>query len=387
MKQLIIHCAPDLIQAALLESNRLVEYDTQYPLDSQRAGSIYMGRVVNVLPGMQAAFIDIGLAKNAFLYIDDLLPVHLDKQPKIKPSITELAEVGQTFMVQVTKDPQGTKGARVTTHVSIPGRWIVYMPEADYIAISRKIDLEAERQRLKQLAEGSLFPGEGVIIRTGAVGQSEEDIRDDLQNLRDLWNTIRSKMEEVHAPFQLYQDLDLLPRLARDVITDDVKEVWMNDAKLYEAMKQLLRKQNPNWRGRVAFYDRKVPLFDQFGVTEELNRSFRRKIWLPSGGYLVIDQTEALTVIDVNTGRYTGSIDLEQTVFDINREAASEIPRLLRLRNIRGIIIVDFIDMNSDVNRLAVMDNILQGARKDRSKTVIVGWTKLGLLEITRKRK
>jgi len=387
MKQLIIHCAPELTQAALLEDGQLVEYDTQYPLDSQRAGSIYKGRVINVLPGMQAAFVDIGLSKNAFLYIDDLLPVHLDKQPKIKPSITDIIKVGQTLMVQVTKDPQGTKGARVTTHVSIPGRWVVYMPDADYIAISRKIELEAERQRLKQIAEGLLLPGEGVIVRTGAVGQSEEDIRDDLQNLRDVWNATCVKLDEMQAPAQLYQDLDLLPKLARDVIKDDVKEVWMNDAKVYEEMKQLLRRMNPGWRGRVAYYDRKVPLFDQFGVTEELSRSFRRKIWLPSGGYLVIDQTEALTVIDVNTGRYTGSVDLEQTVFDINCEAAIEIPRLLRLRNTRGIIIVDFIDMNSEVNRLAVVDHMAQAVRKDRSKTVIVGWTKLGLLEMTRKRK
>ncbi|BFT74930.1 Rne/Rng family ribonuclease [Paenibacillus sp. P36] len=387
MKQLIIHCAPELTQAALLEEGRLVEYDSQYPLDSQRAGSIYMGRIVNVLPGMQAAFVDIGLAKNAFLYIDDLLPVHLDKQPKIKPSITELAEVGQLLMVQVSKDPQGTKGARVTTHVSIPGRWIVYMPGADYIAISRKIDLEVERQRLKQLAEGNLLPGEGVILRTGSLGQSEEAIRDDLQNLRELWQMIQSKAQSAESPAQLYQDLDLLPRLARDVITSEVNEVWLNDSKVFEEMRQLLRKQHPSWRGRIAFYDRKTPLFDHFGVTEELNVSFRRKIWLPSGGYLIIDQTEALTVIDVNTGRYTGSINLEQTVTDINREAASEIPRLLRLRNIRGIIIVDFIDMISEVNRAAVMENITQAVRKDRSKTIIVGWTKLGLLEMTRKRK
>ncbi|UJF31995.1 Rne/Rng family ribonuclease [Paenibacillus hexagrammi] len=387
MKQLIIHCAPELTQAALLEDGRLVEYDTQYPLDSQRAGSIYMGRVVNVLPGMQAAFVDIGLAKNAFLYIDDLLPVHMDKQPKVKPSITELVTVGQSLMVQVTKDPQGTKGARVTTHISIPGRWIVYMPDADYIAISRKIDLDAERGRLKQITEGMLLPQEGVIIRTGAVGQSEENLHDDLQNLRDLWHTIVTKAEEASAPEQLYQDLDLLPRLVRDVIGDDVKEVWINEQKTYEEMKHLLRKQNQSWRGRVAFYDRKIPLFDHFGVTEELNRSLRRKIWLPSGGYLVVDQTEALTVIDVNTGRYTGSVNLEQTVFDINREAASEIPRLLRLRNVRGIIIVDFIDMNLDKNRMAVMEIMTQEVRKDRSKTVIVGWTKLGLLEMTRKRK
>ncbi|NOU64658.1 Rne/Rng family ribonuclease [Paenibacillus sp. LMG 31461] len=387
MKQLIIHCAPELTQAALLEDGRLVEYDTQYPLESQRAGSIYMGRIVNVLPGMQAAFVDIGLAKNAFLYIDDLLPVHVDKQPKIKPSITDIAEVGQMLMVQVSKDPQGTKGARVTTHVSIPGRWIVYMPDADYIAISRKIDLEAERQRLKQLAEGNLMPGEGVIIRTGAIGQSEEAIRDDLQNLRDVWSTILAKRDETHVPAQLYQDLDLLPKLARDVISDEVQEVWMSNNKVFEEMRTLLRKQQPGWRGRIAFYDRRTPMFDHFGVTEELNQSFRRKIWLPSGGYLIIDQTEALTVIDVNTGRYTGSIDLEQTVTDINREAAIEIPRLLRLRNLRGIIIVDFIDMHAEDNRAKVMANMAEAVRKDRSKTTIVGWTKLGLLEMTRKRK
>ncbi|MGG1515783.1 Rne/Rng family ribonuclease [Paenibacillus oryzisoli] len=387
MKQLIIHCAPDLTQAALLEDGRLVEYDVQYPLDTQRAGSIYMGRVVNVLPGMQAAFVDIGLTKNAFLYIDDLLPVHMDKQPKIKPSITELAQVGQHIMVQVTKDPQGTKGARVSTHVSIPGRWVVYMPDADYIAVSRKIDLEAERQRLKLLAESNLVPGEGVILRTGALGQSEEAIRDDLNNLRELWSAILTKAEEASAPAQLYQDLDLLPKLARDVITDDVQEVWLSSQAIYEEMKGLLRKQLPGWRGRVAYFDRKTPMFDQFGITEELNQSFRRKIWLPSGGYLIVDQTEALTVIDVNTGRYTGSIDLEQTVTDINREAAMEIPRLLRLRNLRGIIIVDFIDMSSEENRAAVMAALTQAVRKDRSKTTIVGWTKLGLLEMTRKRK
>jgi len=387
MKQLIIHCAPELTQSALLEEGRLVEADAQYPLDTKRAGSIYLGRVVNVLPGMQAAFVDIGLAKNAFLYIDDLLPVHMDKQPKIKPPITDLVEPGQSLMLQISKEPEGTKGARVTTHVSIPGRWTVYMPDADYIAISRKIDLEAERQRLKQIAEGMLQPGEGVILRTGAIGQSEEAIREDLQNLRDLWNAILSKREGAAAPSQLYQDLDLLPRLARDVISDDVQEVWINERSVYEEMRALIRKASPRWPGRLAFYDRKVPLFDQFGITEELSRSLRRKIWLPSGGYLIIDQTEALTVIDINTGRYTGSVDLEQTVFEINREAAWEIPRLLRLRNIRGIIIVDFIDMSSEHNRTVVMETISQAVRKDRSKTVIVGWTKLGLLEMTRKRK
>jgi ribonuclease G len=385
MKQLIVHCAPELIQAALLENNRLVEMDSQAALDKQPAGSIYLGRIVNVLPGMQAAFVDIGLAKNAFLYIDDLLPVHLDKQPKVKPSITELATARQTLMVQVSKEAEGTKGARVTTHYSIPGRWIVYMPEADYVALSRKIDDDREKQRLKQIVDGLREPGEGVIVRTGAAFQPEEAIRQDFLNLRELWRIISAKAEESVAPAQVYQDLDILPRLARDAISYGVQEVWLDNRSKMAEMKALL--QQSEWSGKVSFYNDKASMFDHFGITEELHRSLRRKIWLPSGGYIVIDAAEALTAIDVNTGKYTGSISLEQTVFEINMEAAREIPRLLRLRNLRGIIIVDFIDMGVEQHRAKVLEAISQESRKDRSKTVVVGWTKLGLLEMTRKRK
>jgi ribonuclease G len=387
MKQLIVHGTPELTQAALLDDGRLVELDSQYSLDKQKAGSMYMGKITNVLPGMQAAFVDVGLSKNAFLYIDDMLPVHLDKQPKVKPSITELAEIGQTLMVQVSKEAEGTKGARVTTHFSIPGRWIVYMPDADYIAISRKIENDPERLRLKQIMGSLRRPGEGLIVRTSAHGQTEEALWQDLQDLREQWQSIIHKSESSEGPAQIYQDLDLLPRLARDVITGDVIEIWIDNNSIYEELKSLLRNRSPQWQGKISFYDRKMPLFDHFRISEELNRSFRRKIWLPSGGYLILDQTEALTVIDVNTGKYTGEVNLEQTVYEINREAAEEIPRLLRLRNIRGIIIVDFIDMELETNRSSIMDLITKAARKDRSKTVVVGWTKLGLLEMTRKRK
>jgi ribonuclease G len=387
MKQLIVHGTPELTQAALLDDGKLVELDSQYSLDNQRAGSMYIGKITNVLPGMQAAFVDIGLSKNAFLYIDDMLPVHLDKQPKVKPSITELAEIGQTVMVQVSKEAEGTKGARVTTHFSIPGRWVVYMPDADYIAISRKIEDDLERQRLKQIMVSLRQLGEGLIVRTGAHGQTEEALCQDLQDLREQWESIKYKSESLEAPSQIYQDLDLLPRLARDVITGEVTEVWIDDIRIYEELKSLLRNRSPQWQGKISFYDRNIPIFEYFRISEELIRSFRRKIWLPSGGYLILDQTEALTVIDVNTGKYTGEVNLEQTVYEINREAAEEIPRLLRLRNIRGIIIVDFIDMELEVNRSSIMDLITKAARKDRSKTVVVGWTKLGLLEMTRKRK
>jgi ribonuclease G len=388
MKQLIVHGTPELTQAALLDDGRLVEWDSQYSLDKQRAGSIYMGKITNVLPGMQAAFVDVGLTKNAFLYIDDLLPVHLDKQPKVKPSITELAEIGQILMVQVSKEAEGTKGARVTTHFSIPGRWVVYMPGADYMAISRKIEDDPERQRLKQIMGSLRRPGEGLIVRTGGHGQTEEAFWQDLQDLREQWQAIIHKSDEAYeGPAQIYQDLDLLPRLARDVITGDVTEVWIDNIRIYEELKSLLRNRSPQWQGKISLYDRKMPVFDHFRISEELNRSFRRKIWLPSGGYLILDQTEALTVIDVNTGKYTGEVNLEQTVYEINKEAAEEIPRLLRLRNIRGIIIIDFIDMEQETNRSSIMDLITKAAWKDRSKTVVVGWTKLGLLEMTRKRK
>jgi ribonuclease G len=387
MKQLIVHGSPELTQAALLDQGQLVEVDSQYPLEKQRTGTIYMGKIINVLPGMQAAFVDIGLSKNAFLYIDDLLPVHQDKQLKIKPSITELVEAGEIIMVQVSKEAEGTKGARVTTHYSIPGRWVVYMPGADYIAVSRKIEEDPERQRLKQVVEALRRQEEGLIVRTGAHGQTEEAIRQDLQDLRDQWQAILNKSEASEVPSRIYQDLDLLPRLARDVITEDVAEVWIDDSAIYEELKSLLLVRSPNWKGKIANYQGKDSLFAHFGITEEISRCSRRKIWLPSGGYLIVDQTEALTVIDVNTGRYTGEVNLEQTVFDINCEAAQEIPRVLRLRNIRGIIIVDFIDMNLETNRNTVLDLITQAARKDRSRLVVVGWTKLGLLEMTRKRK
>jgi ribonuclease G len=387
MKQLIVHCTPELTQAALLEEGRLVEVDYQYSLERQRAGSLYMGKIVNVLPGMQAAFVDIGLPKNAFLYIDDLLPVHLNKQPKIKPSITELVKPGQTVMVQVSKEAERTKGARVTTHYSIPGRWLVYMPEADYIAISRKIEDDTERLRLKQVLEGLRRDEEGLIVRTSAAGQSDEMIRQDLQDLREQWQSIVSKSQSSEATAQIYQDVDLLTRLVRDVITNDVSEIWIDNRSVHQEMKALLQERSPEWTGELSLYEGKIALFDQFRITEELSQGFRRKIWLPSGGYLIIDQTEALTVIDVNTGKYTGTVDLEQTVFEINQEAAGEIPRLLRLRNIRGIIIVDFIDMSRETNRVTILETIQQIVRKDRSKTIVVGWTKLGLLEMTRKRK
>lgn len=389
MKKIVVQCRPDITQAVVTENHRLVEFDVQHLDDKQRTGSIYLGRVVNVLPGMQAAFVDIGLEKNAFLYIDDLLPVNMEKQPRSKPSIADVVKRGQVLMVQVVKEPEGTKGARITTHFSIPGRWIVYMPDADYTAVSRKIDSEAEKLRLKDIAENLRSDEEGIIIRTVAAGQSKQALERDLTELRELWNNVKEKAESGEAPLHLYQDLDLLPRLMRDVIDDDVHEVWIDNEQVCKEMRELLERQSPDLVGRVQLYSSndQVAIFDAYGIHDELNRLFRRKVWLPSGGYLVIDPTEALTVVDVNTGRFTGSTHLEETVFHTNMEAVTEIARLLRLRNIRGMIIVDFIDMSVEANQLAILDAFGQAVLSDRSKTIIVGWTKLGLLEITRKRK
>lgn len=388
MKQIVIHCKPEMTQAVVIENNRLVEYDVQHSQDKQRSGSIYLGRVVNVLPGMQAAFVDIGLEKNAFLYIDDLLPVNVEKQPRHKPSISDLVQPGQEIMVQVIKEPEGTKGARITTHFSIPGRWVVYLPDADYIAVSRKIESESEKTRLREMADSLRNGEEGLIIRTVAAGQRKEALQRDLAELRSIWKSIVEREEMVgNPPQQLYQELDLLPRLVRDVIGDDVHEILIDHVEVYHEIRQMLQRQNPDLSDRVQLYKDEVPIFDAFGIHEDLNRLFRRKVWLPSGGYLVIDPTEALTVIDVNTGKFTGSTHLEETVFQTNLEAVDEIARLLRLRNIRGMIIVDFIDMSKEENRAAITEALTQAVRSDRSKTIIAGWTKLGLLEMTRKRK
>jgi len=388
MKRIVVQCGQDQIEVAVMEHDRLVEYDSEFRGVEQLAGNMYIGRVVNVLQGMQAAFLDIGLEKNAFLYIDDILPAHLEKHPKQKPPITELISVGQTMLVQVVKEPVGTKGARVTTHYSIPGRWGVYMPTADYVGVSRKIENEAERERLKQAAERQLLAGEGFIARTAAEGVSETMITADLEELRRRWQIVETlAAEQGDVPRKVYTDFGLLPRWIRDVFRDDVSELWVNDKEAHASIMSLIEPSSPGLCERVRHHDGPTgSLFDRFKVSEQLENGFKRKIWLDNGGYIVVDHTEALTVFDVNTGRYTGSVDLEQTVKDTNLLAAKEIPRLLRLRDIGGIIIIDFIDMDVHAHRQQVLAALEAEAKLDRTKTVIEGWTRLGLVEMTRKK-
>lgn len=386
MKQLFIHCAQNVTQSALLEDGKLTEFSVERTEGTSLIGNLYKGRVVNVLPGMQAAFVDIGLAKNAFLYVDDVLHPHLERQPKEKPAITELLKPGDELLVQIMKEPLGGKGARVTTHFSIPGRWLVYMPNADYIGISKKIELELERARLRSLAEAMRSEGEGVILRTNAEGENRESLEEDLNLLRSAWRNIVDRCKDASAPSELHRDSGLVERMVRDVITPDTEQLIIDDELSLHEAKAYLRQTAPALEGKVQLYDDPKPLFDKFGIKEQLDKAFQSRIWLPSGGYLVWEQTEALTVIDVNTGKYTGSIDLEETVFLTNKEAADEVARLLRLRDVGGIIIIDFIDMEIEDHRHQIVQQLEQRIKRDRTKCQVVGWTRLGLMEMTRKK-
>ncbi|GGO05795.1 Rne/Rng family ribonuclease [Saccharibacillus kuerlensis] len=387
MKQLVVHNEGEWTQTALLENGKLIEFAAERVRDHGVAGSFYKGRIVNVLPGMQAAFVDIGLKKNAFLYIDDMLPANLEKQPKVKPSIEQLARKGQQILVQITKEPFGGKGARVTTHYSLPGRYIVYMPQADYVGVSKKVEPETERARLKSLGEHLRRPGEGMILRTVAGGKEDERLSEDLAALRRQWEEITEAAKNSEAPKELYRDLDLAQRMVRDIFDPAVDELIVDSLVQQQKIGAYLESIMPNVQLRLHLHTDSTPLFEAYPVEIQLHRDFGRKIWLPGGGYLVWDQTEALTVVDVNTGRFTGADDsLETTVTETNLEAAEEIARLLRLRDVGGIIIVDFIDMKEEHNRTRVLNRLEEQLLKGRTQSHIVGWTKLGLLEMTRKK-
>lgn len=384
-RKLLVHRHQSVTSVALLEDGQLAEYYREKPKDEQ-AGCIYKGRVVNVLPGMRAAFVDIGQHRNAFLYVDDLLDANLEKQPAVKPPIDQLVQPGQELLVQVVRESSGSKGAKVTTHFSIPGRYLVYMPYADYVGVSRKIDSAEERLRLRDIAERLRQGSEGLIMRTVAQGAHEADLERDLVELRETWADIEASGAKSPAPSCIFRDLDMVPRIIRDLFNEQVEELLVDDSVQLDEIREYVRQFAPHLEERIRAYRDREPMLDRYGVTEMLEKAVRPKIWLGNGAYLVIEQTEALTVIDVNTGKFTGSVDLEQTVFETNLQAADEIARLIRLRDIGGIIIADFIDMETEEHRAAVLGRMEENVKKDRTKTIVVGWTQLGLLEMTRKK-
>jgi ribonuclease G len=386
MKQLLVHVEEDRIETAVLMGGRVLEYHTERA-GGQLAGNIYKGRVVNVLPGMQAAFVDIGQGKNAFLYIDDVLHPHLERQPKEKPSISALLRPGQELPVQIVKEPLGGKGARVTTHFSLPGRYLVYMPHADYVGVSKRIGSEQERERLRTAGEAIREAEEGIILRTAAEGVSLEALRKDAAFLRELWRRAEGQAKDAPSPSELHREAGLMHRLVRDMLDMDTDRIWIDDRKALQEALLLIGSMAPSMASKVSLFENdKATLFGSNGVYAQLDRAYAHRIRLESGGDLAWDQTEALTVIDVNTGKYTGTNDLEDTVFRTNMEAAEEIASLLRLRDAGGIIIVDFIDMEDEAHRASVYEKLDQLVRSDRAKCHVVGWTKLGLLELTRKK-
>ncbi|MFD2116470.1 Rne/Rng family ribonuclease [Paenibacillus yanchengensis] len=389
MLQMFIQVAADKLEMATLQHGVLDEYYSEDREEQVLVGNLYLGRVMNVLPGMQSAFIDIGLAKNAYLYIDDLLHPNLDKQPQQKPDISELVRPGQILLVQIVKQPSGTKGAKITTHINLPGRLLVYMPNADYVAASKKITNEQVKESLLAVVEKARKEEEGIILRTLAAEQSETAIIAEIDALRKLWKQVNKYVKSVVAPALVHSEAELLYRVIRDRLHQHYDEIWIDDMEKYEFVKILMQQFNPGMEHRVKWFERRLhptSLFASYGVSEQLVEAISKRVLLPSGGYIVWEETEAMTVIDVNTGKYVGTENLEQTVFDINLEAAELIARLLRIRDAGGIIIIDFIDMSVAAHRQRVLLGMEHAVQRDGKKCTVVGWTKLGLMELTRKK-
>lgn len=405
-KEILISVSNREDRVAIVENGQLTELTIER--EERVVGSIYKGKVVNVLPGMDAAFVDIGLEKNAFLYVGDILPgaeedveaseaeaALADSQsPAMPPSrrngrrpgIREVAKVGQQILVQVVKAPRGTKGARVSTRISLPGRYLVLMPDVDHIGVSRKIEEEAERERLRDLARQVRPQGMGLIVRTEAEGHTLEDLKADADFLIRLWQSIQEKAKQATAPAVIHTELSLIFRTVRDSFLSDVTKLIVDSETAYHQILELVDLMSPRLRSRVELYRHRDPLFHHFGIDAEMERLLRPRIWLKSGGYLVIDESEALTTIDVNTGKFIGSTRLADTILRTNLEAAVEVARQLRLRDIGGIIIIDFIDMESKKDKDAVMTALKNELKRDRARTKVAHISPLGLVEMTRKR-
>lgn len=411
--ELLINATPYEIRIALLEHGNLVEFHIEHPTEKGLVGNIYRGRVVRVLPGMQAAFVDVGLERTGFLYVDDVhvnpaaLEQRLDRCEKGDGTsgnsccgesseslyrrtpglnIEDLLSEGQDILVQVCKEPLGTKGARLTCHITLPCRNLVFMPMTDHIGISRKIEDEDVRQLLRQDIEALRPAGTGFIVRTVAELATNDDLEADMEFLLHTWGEIQDQASRAPVPSLVYEDLDITLRVVRDVFSPDVDLVVVDDPRTYQRVMRFVETFAPRLKGRVCLAEGEPPIFEAFGVEHEINRALERKIWLRCGGYIIIESTEALTVIDVNTGRYVGKSGLEETIFKTNMEAAKEIAYQLRLRNIGGIIIIDFIDMEEETHREAVFAALKEAVKKDKSRINILRVSEFGLVQMTRKR-
>jgi ribonuclease G len=382
-EEILINVTPQETRVAVAAGGAVQELLIEREASRGLVGNIYMGRVARVLPGMQSAFVEIGLERAAFLHVADIADGRKEGRP-----IEKIVAEGQPVLVQVAKDPIGSKGARLSTQISIAGRLLVYLPNDPHIGISQRIEDEggraALRERLRELA-GAGEKG-GFIARTLAEAASEEELRADLAYLRHLWQVIRERSLGAAPPQLLYQDLSLAQRVLRDMVSPDTARVVIDSRETWQKLAAFAGQYMPQVRGRIEHYTGERPLFELYDVETEIERALARKVELKSGGTLVIDQTEAMTTIDVNTGGFVGSRSFDDTVFKTNLEAAQAIARQLRLRNLGGIIVVDFIDMHSEEHRAAVLEEFRRALARDRTRMTVNGFTALGLVEMTRKR-
>ncbi|HXF58029.1 MAG TPA: Rne/Rng family ribonuclease, partial [Actinomycetota bacterium] len=383
-KLMLITEVGDRDQIAVLEGRTLVEHYVTRAGARSMVGNVYLGKVQNVLPGMEAAFVDLGRGRNAVLYAGEVAyDEEVEGEP---PRIEKVLRPGQSVLVQVTKDPMGGKGARLTQEIALPGRFVVLVPNSSVFGISRRLP-DRERARLRDIVKKLRPAQHGVIVRTAAEDASAEDLAADLQRLLAEWEAIEKSARRGRAPRLLYEEPELTVRVVRDLFTGgEFRELVTDSPAVYEKITTYLKTVAPDLVGRVRMHEGRLPLFEEFHVVEQIHKALDRKVWLPSGGYIVIDRTEAMTVIDVNTGKHVGKANLEETVTKTNLEAAEEIARQLRLRDIGGIIIIDFIDMLFERNRQKVIQTLRNALAKDKTRSQVFEISPLGLLEVTRKR-
>jgi ribonuclease G len=408
-KRIVVNAGLTETRVAVQEGALLTELYVEREGRRSIVGSVHKGVVTNVLPGMQAAFVDIGLSKDAFLYAGDYTAniadetsdpadaldedtdtdVDVDEpEPRreARGPIEDVVRKGQDVLVQVSKESLGTKGARITSFISLPGRYLVYMPQAHRIGVSRRIRDEAERDRLRAAVRGLNPPPGGFIVRTNAEGKGEAEFAADVEFLGRLWAQIQARYEERRPPAVLHEEGDLTFRVVRDLLAPDVDEFLIDNREVYDRCAGYVQSLVPGLAERVKWFEGRQPIFDAFGIEKEIEKALRRRVWLKSGGYIVIDHTEALVSIDVNTGKYVGKRDFEQTVFKINLEAVGEVVRQIRLRDLGGIIIIDFIDMEVPEHREQVEKALKRALAEDKARTNVLAISELGLVEMTRKR-
>jgi ribonuclease G len=390
--EIIVNVSNRETRIALLEDGQLMEYRVER--EERVVGSIFKGIVQNVLPGMDAAFVDIGLERNAFLYVADILPEEpLDNSPaSLKRSelrrrkIKDLLKPGQQVMVEGTKGAYGTEGARVSTRIALPGRYVVLMPESNRVGVSRKIESRSERERLRKIGERIIPDGFGLILRTECEGRTEAELHNDVAYLQQLWQQVLQQAKKQRAPACVHRDQTLLFRTVRDMLGEGITRMVIDDPDEYEKVHLVAQAVAPAMRDKIQLYDKDTPIFDVYGIERELERLLMHKVPLKSGGSLVVDEMEALTAIDINTGKQVGTTSLSETILKANLEAADEVLRQLRLRDMGGIIVIDFIDMEAAEDRNNVLDHFTRGLERDRARTRVGRISSLGLVEITRKR-